>query len=130
MEGDAIFIFLALNGGHCKECGDKYEKIINKYRSKAYRLLKIKTDDKVCEITGCNKRQLEYHLELLFDYNMNWDNQTSYWQIDHRIPVSWFDLYDEDEILFCCNYKNLQPMEKELNMCVKGCSFPKNNLFT
>jgi hypothetical protein len=127
--GGCNWHFFSIKWGHCKECGDKYEKIKNKYRNKAYNLLKIKTEDNVCEITGCNKRQLKYHFELLFDSKMNWDNQNSYWQIDHRIPVSWFDLYDKDELLFCCNYKNLQPMENQLN-ADKSCYYPKNNLFT
>lgn len=114
---------------HCKECGNKYEKEENKYRNKGYRLLKIVSEDKICEFTGCNKRQLIYYFELLFDDNMNWENQNKYWQIDHRIPVKWFDLFDEEELLFCCNFKNLQPMAAQLNND-KSCSFPDNLLFS
>ena len=119
----------SIKWGHCKKCGDEYEKTKKCYRNKANNLLKIKSLEKICEITGCNKRQLIYHFELLFDNHMNWNNKGSYWHIDHRIPVAWFDLYDKDELLFCCNYKNLQPMEKELNIN-KSCRFPKNNLFS
>ena len=64
-----------------------------------------------------------------FDDNMNWENQNKYWQIDHRIPVKWFDLFDEEELLFCCNFKNLQPMAAQLNND-KSCSFPDNLLFS
>ena len=115
---------------HCHDCSISYNKFKELNRGKAYRLLKNKTEDKKCEITGCNKRQLKYHFESLFDNNMNWDNQSSHWQIDHRIPLAWFDLYNSEELNFACNFKNIQPMEKELNMTVKSCEYPTNNLFS
>jgi len=115
---------------HCHNCSISYNKFKELNRRRAYQLLRNKNEDKKCEITGCNKRQLKYHFELLFDNNMNWDNQSSYWQIDHRIPLSWFDLYNPEELKFACNFKNLQPMEKELNMTVKSCKYPTNNLFS
>ena len=58
---------------------------------------------------------------------MNWDNQSKYWQIDHKIPLAWFDLYNKEELNFACNFKNLQPMEKETNR-EKSCNYPSNKL--
>jgi len=103
---------------HCHDCSVSYSKFKKHHGGKAYRLLKIKTQDKKCEITGCNKRQLTDHFESLFDNNMNWDNQSKYWQIDHIIPLAWFDLYNKEELNFACNFKNLQPMEKEMNQVI------------
>lgn len=59
---------------------------------------------------------------------MNWDNQSVYWQIDHRIPIAWFNLENEEELKFACNYKNLQPMEQNSNLN-KSYDYPNNDLF-
>ena len=71
---------------------------------------------------------LKYYFETLFDNNMNWNNQSIYWQIDHRIPISWFNLENDEELKFACNYKNLQPMEKSSNLN-KSHDYPNNHLF-
>ena len=112
----------------CINCYNEYRKLSGCYRSKAYSLLKNKSLNARCEITGCNKQMLKYYFETLFDKNMNWDNQSTYWQIDHRIPISWFNLENEEELKFSCNYKNLQPMKKEMNIN-KSHDYPDNKLF-
>jgi len=42
---------------------------------------------------------------------MGWDNQGTYWQIDHILPIASFDLNDEEELYKCFHYTNTQPME-------------------
>lgn len=54
-------------------------------------------------------------IEYQFDSNMSWDNQGSYWDIDHVQPCSSFDLTNEDNIKLCYNWKNLRPLEKREN---------------
>ncbi len=108
---------------HCDKCCKEYEKYKKKVSSKARNLLKRKTNV-YCNITGCDKKQLRSHLESLFDDKMNWDNQSSYWQIDHHIPLSWFNLEDKDELFYSCNYLNLKPVEKNLNESIKNYNFP------
>ena len=57
--------------------------------------------------------QLAEHLENQFDDKMTWENQGSYWHIDHIIPVSRFNFtspYDE-EFKKCWALSNLQPLE-------------------
>jgi hypothetical protein len=66
---------------------------------------------------------LEYFLkwiEYQFDENMNWDNQGTYWDIDHVTPCSNFNLENEEEIKKCFNWKNIRPCEKIEN-------YKKNN---
>jgi hypothetical protein len=41
----------------------------------------------------------------------NWE-----WEIDHIKPISLFNLNNEDELLECFNYKNLQPLWKLENL--------------
>ena len=112
----------------CNNCYSEYTKKSDYYRCKAYKLLKNKSLNTNCEITGCNKIMLKYYFETLFDNDMNWDNQSKYWQIDHRIPISWFNIENDEEMKFACNYKNLQPMKKKLNLD-KSHNYPKNKLF-
>jgi 5-methylcytosine-specific restriction endonuclease McrA len=46
---------------------------------------------------------------------MNWDNHGKYWEVDHVIPRSSFNLYDEKERKQCFHYTNLQPLTKKAN---------------
>jgi predicted amidophosphoribosyltransferase len=55
----------------CNNCYNEYKKQEAFYRVKAYNLLKKKSLDTNCEITGCNKQMLKYYFETLFDNNMN-----------------------------------------------------------
>ena len=71
---------------------------------------------------------LKYYFKTLFNDEISWNNQSEYWEIDHRIPLCWFDLENEEELKFACNYKNLQPMEKEMNRD-KNIDYPENKLF-
>lgn len=59
-------------------------------------------------------------LESQFDNNMSWENQGSYWDIDHVKPCASFDLTDEKEVLQCFHWTNIQPLEKREN-------YSKNN---
>jgi len=104
----------------CNKCATEYYKKLKNYRNKSYKLLKNKTNYK-CSITGCNKIEFINHIESKFDSNMNWENKSVYWQLDHIVPLSWFDIEREEELKYCCNYKNIQPLEKIKNMRGKNC---------
>jgi len=43
---------------------------------------------KTKEILGCSFEEFKNYLENQFDENMNWENQGSYWTLDHIKPVS------------------------------------------
>lgn len=58
---------------------------------------------------GCSIPELKVYLENQFIEGMSWDNHGE-WHIDHILPMSSFDLTDRDQLLECCNYKNLQPL--------------------
>ena len=61
------------------------------------------------ELIGCNEEELKLHLEKQLKDDMNFDNYGE-WEIDHIKPISLFDLNNENELLECFNYKNLQPL--------------------
>jgi hypothetical protein len=64
---------------------------------------------------GCDIITLIKHLESQFTPEMNWDNHGKYWEIDHILPRSSFNLYNEDERKKCYHYTNLQPLTKKEN---------------
>ena len=62
---------------------------------------------------GCSIEELKKHLELRFHPGMTWDNwKNNYdgWQVDHIVPLSYFDLSDREQLLKTCHYTNLQPL--------------------
>ena len=84
---------------HCNKRG------INR-KGKAFKLLKF------------SGPELKLHLESKFKPWMTWDNYGTMWQIDHKIPVSWFDFKSVDDKMFheCWSLDNLQPLSKVENM--------------
>jgi hypothetical protein len=60
---------------------------------------------------GCSIVELKKHLELQFQLGMTWDNWTNDgWHIDHKLPLSSFDLTKEENVKIACHYTNLQPL--------------------
>jgi hypothetical protein len=65
------------------------------------------------EILGCDFPELKTHLEGLFVTGMTWDNWGNgggFWNIDHKRPISSFDLTDPDQVKACFHFSNLQPL--------------------
>lgn len=62
---------------------------------------------------GCSVDFLKTHLESLWEIGMNWNNYGNGpkdWSLDHKIPLSYFDLTNREQLLKACHYTNLQPM--------------------
>ena len=89
-------------------------------KSLAARLRNVlfKTDTTMNHI-GCNIQYLREWFEFNFTSEMNWDNDGSFWSIDHIIPVCKFDLTVEDEKLKCWNWTNLMPVTVKYNSSKK-----------
>ena len=64
-------------------------------------------------LVGYTVQDLITHLESLFDNKMNWENQGSYWHIDHIKPQSLFhyETAEDSEFKLCWALSNLQPLE-------------------
>jgi hypothetical protein len=78
----------------------------------------IKKYNKVKPKYPFNIKELKTHLENQFDNKMNWDNFGRYWDLEHKIPISWFD-NAEDLIKYGWHLENLTPLEK-INNIKKG----------
>ena len=79
------------------------------YINKTLRAHKQTKPARTMELVGCSREQLQCHLERQFDEFMTWSNQGR-WHIDHRIPVSAFDMDNVVERKAAWHYLNLQPM--------------------
>jgi hypothetical protein len=69
------------------------------------------------ELIGCDRETFLQYIEKQFVEGMTWENYgLKGWHIDHIIPLSSFDLTNEDEVKKACYYTNLQPLWWEDNL--------------
>jgi hypothetical protein len=47
-------------------------------------------------------------IEVQFDDEINWNNFSKKWQLDHIVPVSYFDFNNEEELKLCWNFVNIR----------------------
>lgn len=91
---------------------DQCYKICCNLRIRVWKI--IKHNQKSCSAVkdlGCTVSELRQHLESKFQIGMSWDNYGVYgWHIDHVIPLSSFDLTDQEQFKKACHYTNLQPL--------------------
>ena len=74
----------------------------------SFKLQYTKKAKKTTEILGCDFETFKEHIESQFNENMNWDNYATYWQLDHKTPVSWAKT--EGEVYELNHYTNFQPL--------------------
>ena len=72
---------------------------------------------KSIEILGCSIEFFKTYIEERFIDNMSWENYGTYWDIDHRIPLS--TAVTEEQVLKLNHYTNLQPLDSNINRNIK-----------
>lgn len=79
-------------------------------RSRLYNAIKrnYKAGSAVKDL-ACSISEFRLYIEKQFKIGMSWDNYGT-WHIDHKVPLSYFDLSDRKQLLQACHYTNLQPM--------------------
>ena len=94
-------------------------RLVKNIRNRIQETIKIKYKGpkiKAIELMGCTAECARNHLESQFTDGMSWDNYGSFgWHIDHRRPVSSFDLSKKEDLKECFHYTNLQPLWAEDN---------------
>jgi len=97
-----------------KRKNDVNFKIAHNCRIRIRGMLKVKNIKKSLhsrELIGCSPQFFKEHLENQFKPGMAWSNYNFYgWHIDHKIPLSNFDLTKEEEQKRAFHYSNCQPL--------------------
>ena len=109
---------------------DPAKKIKARISNRIHKWLKTKGERKhntTQILLGCSKEFLRIYIEKQFyDHpisgkKMTWKNYTHKgWHIDHKIPLSKFNMLNKEEINKACHYSNLQPMWAEENLAKAG----------
>lgn len=103
---------------------DVYFRLKKRLRDRFKNYFKSKTS-KIDKYTGCTIPDLKHYLEMQFTPEMNWDNQGSYWHIDHIKPIGAFDLTKEADLKQVLHYTNLQPLSGAENLIKNDKIIPK-----
>lgn len=111
-------------------------KIKRNIRNRIHSSLKnIKKSNYTIKYLGCTIRFYIQYLEDQFLSEMMWRNHGIIWEIDHKIPISKFDLTNEKEKMKAFNYKNTEPLFKTTQIAesfgyvdIKGNRNKKNNI--
>lgn len=106
---------------------NKMKKIL---RSRLYFVLKQKNitkSDKTLTMLGCTQEYFKKYIEKQFKSGMTIENYGTVWHMDHRIPCSWFNLFDPEQQKRCFHWSNLQPKFSSENIS-KGNRFAEPSL--
>lgn len=131
--GDDEFAILNKKIGNRNEYQRKYRystisrRIAHSLRKRLNRAIRQKTKvGSAINDCGCSQEFLKEYLESQFQCGMTWNNYgLNGWNIDHIIPLSYFDLSDKEQFLRACHYTNLQPMWASENKR-KGAKYTHN----
>ena len=100
----------------CRDCerDDPLEKFKRVIRSRIISALSCKNKHTI-EYLGCNTDEyLKWMLHNNNGYTL--DNQGTIWHIDHVIPLSHFNLENEEEQLIAFNWRNTMPLAAKENL--------------
>jgi hypothetical protein len=73
----------------------------------------LKKNANTKDYIGCSADHLKRWLTFQFETGMSWENKR--WHVDHVIPVSLFNLNNEDERQMAFHWTNLQPLSQSDN---------------
>jgi hypothetical protein len=100
----------------CKDCerDEPIEKMKRVIRSRIFSALKQKNKHTI-EYLGCN---ISEYLNWLLNNDLGYtlENRGKEWHIDHVIPLSKFDLSNENEQLIAFNWRNTMPLSCKENL--------------
>jgi hypothetical protein len=77
---------------------------------------KLKQSKSDVQYLGTPVTLIKAWLETNFQEDMTWENYGSYWHIDHTLPLSAWNLEDEDECILCFGWHNILPLTKMQNL--------------
>lgn len=84
-------------------------------RKRIWKIIHKNKKNNTLDLIGTTPLLFKLWLEYTFTTNMNWDNYGTYWEIDHVIPISTFDMKDTHNIFRAFNWKNCRAETKQYN---------------
>jgi hypothetical protein len=100
----------------CKDCerDDPLSTIIRRTRTRIIACLRKKNKHTI-DYLGCN---CTFYMDWILNNNINYtfENYGKEWHIDHVIPLSKFDLNDEEQQLVAFNWRNTMPLSVKENL--------------
>ena len=102
-----------------KRATDPNFKLIENLRSRtrnAFKSQNIKKSNKTLELVGCTKDFFQSWIQFQLYGNMTVENYGKIWTLDHTIPISSFNLSNENEKRKCFFWSNLRPMYVKENI--------------
>jgi hypothetical protein len=101
----------------CKDCerDDPKDKFKRYVRTRIYNCLKRNKNKRSIEYLGCsNEEYYTYIMNYNDKYNIH--NYGKIWHIDHVIPISLFDLSNNEEKMLAFNWRNTMPLDCKENL--------------
>jgi transposase-like protein len=98
-------------------------RIAKNHRARIYQLVRRGLMNKTQSSTqylGCTFAHLKQHLESKFRPGMTWENHGKVWHVDHKRPLSKFNLMNAEECIRAFNWSNLQPLFAQENLRKSG----------
>lgn len=98
--------------GRVRRATDPVYRVIANMRTAVGRFLTGRVRaGRTMALIGCSREELRAHLESQFKDGMSWENYgRNGWHVDHKHPVSRFDLTNPDQQRACFHWTNLQPL--------------------
>src|SRR3990167_2799018 len=99
-----------------KLISDVQFKLCQRLRTRLWLALKKnKKSGSAVRDLGCTVEELKFYIESQFQEGMSWENwgragTEKKWNIDHKIPLAFFDLTDKEQFKQAVHYSNLQPL--------------------
>jgi hypothetical protein len=101
----------------------KYNAVIRSSLKNSFKNInKSKNMISTNRLLSFSTKELKKHLEKQFDAHMNHNNYGIYWDIGHRIPLSWFNTKTE-LLSIGWNIKNIFPVECNFNRNIQRDKF-------
>jgi len=93
-------------------------RIANALRSRLYKAIKNgRKSGSTIEDLGCSIEEFKKYIAEQFESWMSWNNWgLDTWHLDHKMPLSRFDLTKREEVLKAVHYTNFQPLPAQENL--------------
>ena len=84
--------------------------------NKAFKFQNVRKTNKTIDLLGCSNSFFQRWVIHQLYGNMTIEKYGSVWQIDHCLPITSFNLLDENDMKKCFNWILVRPMYSNINI--------------